>query len=163
MTMLMTASPTTPRADTCGAARNTSAVIALSIALDDARQRLHGALTDLRGLVTSGELERSESDALEAEYAEVYLARVAALEERGALACTPDEWRRYAARAQERNARRNSAKARRERLRDALVARQCLVLAPGRLVDPLLATLTAAEPDDEILEIRAELAASHLL
>ena len=53
--------------------------------------------------------------------------------------------------------------ARRERARNALAARQCLVVAPGRILDPLLGALDRADPDAELLEIRAELAAAQLL
>ena len=101
--------------------------------------------------------------ALEAEYVERYLHRVAALEERGALACTPDEWQRFTLIAARRTAARRGAAARRDRARDRRTARDCLVVAPGRIVDPALSALVDAEPDAEILEIRAELAAAQLL
>jgi sarcosine oxidase gamma subunit len=144
------------------AAPNTT-ISALSLALDDAQARLDAALDDLRALVAGGELTAADARALEDEYAARHLRRVATLEERGALACTPDEWCAYVAQAGARRARIDSARSRRERLRVALAARQCLVVAAGRIAEPTLVTFAGAEPDDEILEIRAELAAAQLL
>ncbi|MDQ3723823.1 MAG: hypothetical protein M3376_12360 [Actinomycetota bacterium] len=157
--MLTTSSTPTPRAFGSANASTAAPAGALSVALDEARARLQAALADLRELLAGGELRADEARGIEAEYAEVYLTRVAALEQLGALACRPGEWERYARVA----AARSFAKARRDRLRDALMSRQCLVVAPGRLVEPFLASLVDGEPDAEILEIRAELAAQDLL
>jgi len=138
-------------------------VTAVRVALDDAHAHLEAALADLRALVSDQRLGADAASALEAEYAERYLQRVAALEERGALACTPDEWQRFTVIAARRTAGRRAAAARRDRARDRRSARDCLVVTPGRIVDPLLSALVDAEPDAEILEIRAELAAAQLL
>lgn len=138
-------------------------VSALRVALDEAHARLDAALAELRALVSHEGLGSDDASTLEAEYVERYLRRVAALEERGALACTPDEWRRFTATAARRTAARRGAAARRERVRNELAARQCLVVAPGRILDPFLTALLSADPDAEILEIRAELAAAQLL
>lgn len=138
-------------------------VSALRVALDDAQDRLDAALAELGALVTHRGLAPEDASALEAEYVERYLRRIAALEERGALACAPDEWRRFTATAARRTAARRSASVRRERARNRPAARQCLVVAPGRILDPLLVGLVGSEPDAEILEIRAELAAAQLL
>jgi len=132
-------------------------VTAVRVALDDAHAHLEAALADLRALVSHQRLGADDASALEAEYAERYLQRVAALEERGALACTPDEWQRFTVIAARRTAARRAAAARRDRARD------CVVVTPGRIVDPLLSALVDAEPEAEILEIRAELAAAQLL
>jgi hypothetical protein len=140
-----------------------SRVSALHVALDDARAHLDAALADLRVLVCHERLGADDASALEADYVERYLQRVAALEERGALACTPGEWQRFTAIAARRMAARRGAAARRDRARERRTARDCLVLAPGRIVDPSLSALVDADPDAEILEIRAALAAAHLL
>jgi hypothetical protein len=138
-------------------------VTALRVALDDAHAQLEAALADLRALIGHQRLGAGDAAALEADYAERYLQRVAALEERGALACTADEWQRFTATAARRTAARRGAAARRDRARDRRTARDCLVVAAGRIADPSLSVLVDAEPDTEILEIRAELAAAHLL
>lgn len=161
--MLMTSSNPTSRPDRYARTTQSSTNDALAVAVDDARRRMDSALGDLRELLAAGELDSDAARAVEAEYVEVYLVRVAALEQLGAGACTPDEWERYEAEAVARTARRRSAKARRDRLRDELTARQCVVVAPGRVADPFLAALVADEPDAEILEIRAELAAAQLI
>jgi hypothetical protein len=113
-------------------------VTALRIALDDAHAHLEAAVADLRALVSHERLGADDASALEAEYVERYLQRVAALEERGALACTADEWRRFTVIAARRTAARRGAAARRDRARDRRIARDCLVVAPGRIVDPQL-------------------------
>jgi hypothetical protein len=138
-------------------------ITALSVALDDAHARLGAALADLRTLLIDEALSPDDAAVLEAEVAARHLRRVAALEERGALACTPEEWQRFTLTAARRRASRRSATARRERARNALAARQCLVVAHGCILDPLLAALDRADPDAELLEIRAELAAAQLL
>ena len=138
-------------------------VSALRVALDDAHAQLDAALADLRVLVSHHRLGADDAAALEAEYAERYLHRVAALEERGALACTAAEWQRFTALAVRRMAARRGAAVRRDRARERRTMRDCLVVAPGRIVDPALSALIDAEPDAEILEIRAELAAAQLL
>ena len=138
-------------------------VSALRVALDDAQAGLDAALAELGALVSHDGLGAEDACALEAEYVERYLRRIAALEERGALACTPDEWRRFTATAARRTAARRSASSRRERARKALAARQCLVVAPGRIGDRFVAGLVGCEADEETLEIRAELAAAQLL
>jgi hypothetical protein len=150
---------TTPRSRGVSAPR----VSALQVALDDAHARLDAALAELRTLVARGALGVDDAADLEADYAARHLRRVAALEERGALACTPNEWQRFTATAARRTASRRGAAARRERARTARSARQCRVVAPGGILDPLLAALYGADPDAELLEIRAELAAAHLL
>lgn len=141
----------------------TPRVSALRVALDEAHAHLDAALADLRALVCHVRLGADDAAALEAEYVERYLRRVAALEERGALACTADEWRRFTAIAVRRAAAVRGAAERRHRARDRRAARDCLVVAPGRIVDRSLSALVDAEPDAEILEIRAELAAAQLL
>ena len=130
-------------------------VTPLSVALDEEHAPLTAALGDLRALVKRSELSANDAHDLERDYVARYLRRVAELEERGALACTPDEWRRYVAKAHERTARGSAAKARRERLRAARVARDGVVVAPADVDRPLLAALTAADPDAEIVAIRA--------
>jgi len=136
---------------------------ALCVALEEAHAHLDAALADLRALVSRQRLGADDASALEAEYVERYLHRVAALEERGALACTADEWQRFTVIAMRRTAARRGAAARRDRARNRLTARNCLVVAPVRIVDPLLSALVDTEDDAEILEIRAELAAAQLL
>jgi hypothetical protein len=143
--------------------RRAPRVSALHVALDDARAHLDAALADLRALVCHERLDADDASTLEADYVRRYLQRVAALEERGALACTPDAWQRFTAIAARRTAARRGAAARRDRARERRTARDCLVVAPGRIVDPSLSALVDAEPDAEILEIRAELAAAQLL
>jgi hypothetical protein len=133
------------------------------IALDDAHHRLDAALGDLRGLVSHEGLGCDDASDLAAKYVERYLRRVAALEERGALACRPDEWQRFVAIAAKRTAAGQDVSARRRRARNELAARQCRVVATGRIRDPFLAAIVAPDPDAEILEIRAELAAAQLL
>ncbi|MDP1847010.1 MAG: hypothetical protein Q8K79_04380 [Solirubrobacteraceae bacterium] len=140
-----------------------SRISALRVALDDAQTQLNAALADLSTLVSHARLGADDAAALEAEYVERYLHRVAALEDRGALACTADEWQRYTVIAARRTAARRGAAARRDRARERRTARDCLVVAPGRIVDSSLSALIDAEPDAEILEIRAALAAAHLL
>lgn len=140
-----------------------SRVSALRVALDHAHGHLDAALVDLRALVSDARLGADDAAALEAEYVERYLHRVAALEERGPLACTADEWLRFTAIAARRAVARRGAAARRDRARDRRTARDCLVVASGRIVDPSLSALVDVEPDAEILEIRAELAAAQLL
>lgn len=148
---------------TSRAQNNTPPVTALRVAFDDAHARLDAALADLRTLVSHERLGSDDASGLEAEYVERHLRRVAALEERGALACTPDEWQHFTATAARRRAARRGAAARRARVRNEIAARECLVVAPGHILDPLLTALLSAEPDAEILEIRAELAAAQLL
>lgn len=162
--MLTTTTPTRPRTTLIDTQRGTvPRVSALRVALDDAHAQLNAALAELGALLPDGRLGADDAAALEAEYVERYLQRVAALEERGALACTPDEWRRFTAIAARRTVARVSASARRERARNELAARQCLVVAPGRILDRFVAGVVGCEPDAEILEIRAELAAAQLL
>lgn len=110
-------------------------VTALCVAVDEAHAHLNAALADLRALVCQERLGAEDAAALEAEYIERYLHRVAALEERGALGCTPEEWQRFTAVAVRRTAARRGAVARREHERDRRTARDCLVVAPGRIVD----------------------------
>lgn len=157
--MLTSTTATMPASSSPAPVSSATAVSAIAVAIDHARTRLDAALADLRMLLAAGDLAPDEAHGLQDEYAEVYLGRVAALEQLGELACTPAEWRRYTKAAE----MRTCAKARRERLRDAITARQCLVVAPGRIADPFLAALVDAEPDAEVLEIRAELAARGLL
>ncbi len=57
-------------------------VTALRVALDDAHAHLEAALADLRALVCHERLGAADASALEAEYVERYLQRIAALEER---------------------------------------------------------------------------------
>jgi hypothetical protein len=162
--MLTTTTPSRPRTTLMNPQRETAPrVSALSVALDEAHTHLDAALADLRALVSDERLGADDASALEADYVERYLHRVAALEERGALACTADEWQRFTMTAVRRTAARRGAAARRDRARDRRTARDCLVVAPGRIVDPSLSALVDAEPDAEILEIRAELAAAQLL
>ena len=162
--MLTTTTPTRSRTTLPHPQRATAPrVSALRVALDDAHAQLDAALADLRVLVSHHRLGADDAAALEAEYAERYLQRVAALEERGALACTADEWQRFTAIAVRRTAARRGAAARRDRARERRTMRDCLVVAAGRIVDPSLSALVDAEPDAEILEIRAELAAAQLL
>ena len=162
--MLTTTPPTRSRTTLTEPQRGTAPRIgALRVALDDAHAQLDAALADLRALVSHRRLGADAASALEAEYVERYLHRVAALEERGALACTADEWLRFTEIAARRTAARRGAAARRDRARDRRAARDCLVVAPGRIADPSLSALIDAEADAEILEIRAELAAAQLL
>ena len=162
--MLTTTTPTRSHTTLNGPQRNSAPpVSALRVALDDAQAHLNAALADLRALVAHARLGADDAAALEDEYVERYLRRIAALEERGALACTADEWRRFTVIAARRTAVRRGAAARRERVRHRRAARDRLVVAPGRIVDPALAALVDAEPDAEILEIRAALAAAQLL
>ena len=162
--MLTTTTPTRSRTTLLDPQRaSASRVSALRVALDDARAHLDAALADLRALVCHERLGADDASALEADYVERYLRRVAALEERGALACTAGEWQRFTVIAVRRTAARQGAAARRDRARDRRTARDCLVVAPGRIIDPSLSALVDAEPDAEILEIRAELAAAQLL
>ena len=161
--MLTNTTPTRSRTTLPHPQRTTPRVSALRVALDDAHAQLDAALADLRVLVSHHRLGADDAAALEAEYAERYLQRVAALEERGALACTADEWQRFTAIAVRRTAARRGAAARRDRARERRTMRDCLVVAAGRIVDPSVLALVDAEPDAEILEIRAELAAAQLL
>ena len=162
--MLTTTTPTGSRTTPMDTQRATaSRVSALRVALDDAHAQLNAALADLRALVCDARLGADDASALEAEYVERYLHRVAALEERGALACTADEWQRYTVIAARRTAARTGAAKRRDRARDRRTARDCRVVTPGRIVDSSLSALIDAEPDAEILEIRAALAAAQLL
>ena len=118
--MLTTTTPTRSRTTPPHPQRATAPrVSALRVALDDAHAQLDAALADLRALVSHARLGADDAAALEAEYAERYLHRVAALEERGALACTADEWQRFTAIAVRRTAARRGAAARRDRARDA--------------------------------------------
>ena len=163
ITMLTTTTATRSRPTPLRHGAPAFRVSALRVALDDAQARLDAALAELGALVSHHGLGAEDASALEAEYVERYLRRIAALEERGALACTPEEWRRFTATAARRTAARRSAAARRERARNALAARQRLVVAPGRILDPLLAGLVGVDQDAETLEIRAALAAAQLL
>jgi hypothetical protein len=162
--MLTTTTPTRPRTTLAHPERATAPrVSALRVALDDAHAQLDAALSDLGMLVCHQRLGADDAATLEAEYVERHLRRVAALEERGALACTADEWQRFTAIAHRRTAALAGAAARRDRARERRAARDCLVVAPGRIADRSLSALVDDEPDAEILEIRAELAAAQLL
>jgi len=160
--MLTTTTSTTTRAG-FSADRGRPTITALSVALDEAQARLDAALEELRRLIADGALAADEARALEADYVTSHLRRVATLEQRGALACSPDEWEDHVMAAKARRARIESARSRRARLRIAVAARRCLVVAAGRIDDPALAVLIDDETDEETLEIRAELAAAQLL
>lgn len=161
--MLTNTTPTRSRTTLPHPQHTTPRVSAMRVALDDAHAQLDAALADLRALVSHRRIGADDAAALEAEYAARYLQRVAALEERGALACTADEWRRFTAIAVRRTAARRGAAARRDRARERRTMRDRLVVAAGRITDPSLSALVDAEADAEILEIRAELAAAQLL
>lgn len=160
--MLTTTTPT--RSTAVSRPRSAAAphVSAIDVALDDARARLEAALADLRELVSRDALSSADAFALEAEYVERCLQRIAELEERGALACTPEQWQQFTVTAARRRAARRGASTRRDRARDTFTDRQCRVLVPGRVRDPF-AALIDPEHDAELLEIRAELAAAQLL
>lgn len=136
---------------------------ALTVALETAHARLDAALHDLRTLIAAGELSQDVAQDLEREYVARHLHRVADLEERGALACTPGEWLQFATTAARRDAANARAAQRRHRARLRRTVRQCRVVAPGRIADPVIATLIDRDTDAEASEIRADLAAASLL
>jgi hypothetical protein len=144
----------------CGPARRCTALI---VALDAARTRLDDALADLHALVADGELCADAAGDLEREYVARHLRRVAELEQRGALACTPDEWLRFVTTAARHEAAITRASEQRHRARMRRATRHSLVVAPGRITDPAIAMLVDRELDTEAQEIRAELAAAALL
>lgn len=161
--MPITTTTLTPAGDVrihCGPARRCTA---LTVALDAARTRLDAALADLHALVADGELCADAAGDLEREYVARHLRRVADLEQRGALACAPDEWLRYVTTATRHEAATARAGERRHRARMRRATRNCLVVAPGRITDPAIAMLLDSEPDAEACAIRADLAAASLL
>jgi hypothetical protein len=144
----------------CGPLRRCTALI---VALDAARARLDAALAELHALVADGELCADAAGDLEREYVARHLRRVAELEQRGALACTPDEWLHFVTTAMRHEAAIARAGERRHRARMRRATRHSLVVAPGRIADPAIAMLVDSELDAEAQEIRAELAAAALL
>ena len=160
---MLTTTPTLPQIQSCLPPRPASRYTALTIALDAARAQLDAALNDLRALVSTDELSADAAADLEREYAARHLRRVAELEERGALACTPDEWQQFVTAAARRTTAARRAADRRERARRERTARQCLVVSTGHIDDPWIAALDNSEPDAELHAIRADLAAAHLL
>lgn len=160
---MLTTTPTLAQIQSCLPARPASRCTALTIALDAARAHLDAALDDLHLLVSTGELSADGAGDLERDYVARHLRRVAELEERGALACTPDDWQQFVTAAARRTTTAQRAAARRVRARRERTARQCLVVATGHIEDPWIAALDNSEPDAELHVIRADLAAAHLL
>lgn len=161
--MLTTTSTALAQIRSCAPARPASHCTAMKIALDAARARLDAALDDLRTLVATGELCVDAAADLERDDVARHLRRVAELEQRGALACTPEEWQRFVTAAERRTSAARRSADRRERARRERTARHCLAVASGRIDDPWIAALDSGEPDPELRAIRADLAAAHLL
>jgi hypothetical protein len=161
--MLTTTRTALAQIRSCAPVRPASECTAMINGLAAAGARLDAALDDLRTLVSTGDLCADAAVDLERDYVARHLRRVAELEQRGALACTPEEWQRFVTAAARRTSAARRSADRRERARRERTTRHCLAVASGRIDDPWIAALDSVEPDPELRAIRADLAAAHLL